>query len=296
MKLLVGSVFTSGEKTGKWLELQRRFLERTTAEFHHAVFLNGPVDRSLFRRSEIVGTHHEDRTLAANGEGQGTNHAHGLFALLEYFRSRRAENYLILDSDCFPIYPGWLDSLLGKMNSTPDYRPQIAAAVRIENLDVFPHPCVMLIRGEAIHENWLNLGVGRTRTLLQAPIEDNCCSIPLEKCYPLLRSNVHSHHPMFATVYNHMFYHHACGSRDLVPRCVVAGYYDHYIHREEHIRIKNGLFDRLIADPEGYIAKLTGAPRPVRRFHPRQVVARVSNLVRRQWNGAVGRAAMASGR
>ena len=295
MKLLVGSVFTSGDKTAKWLELQMRFLERTTQEFRHAVFLNGPVDRSLFRNSEIVGTHHEDRTLAVDGEGQSGNHANGLFALLDYFRSHRAENYLILDSDCFPIYPGWLEVLLRKMQAAPDFRPQIAAAVRTENLDVFPHPCVMLIRGDAIRERWLNLGVGRNRSLLQTPVEDNGCSIPLEKCYPLLKSNVYSHHPMFATVYNHMFYHHACGSRDLMPRCVLQGYFDHYIPFEENVRVKNELFERLIADPEAYLAKLTGAPTPGRRFHPGQVVARVSNLVRRRWSGA-GRSTVPVGR
>ena len=83
--------------------------------------------------------------------------------------------------------------------------------------------------------------------------------------------------------------------RARVDRCeALPVFRDHYIPFEENVRIKNELFERLIADPEGYIARLTGAAKPGRRFDPGQVVARVSNLVRRRWNAAGRRAAVAA--
>lgn len=256
MRLIVGSVFTSCNKTPDWLRLQLRFLDKTTDNFEHAVFINGNIDHSVFQQSTIIGSSLEEKSDSPDGKAQSRNHSIGLNAILSYFRDTPADAYLLLDSDCFPVYPNWLNVLIKKMRSTRDYKPQIAAAVRFENLDAFPHPCAMFIPAEAIQEPWIKLDLGKGKTLLQTEIEDNGCSIPMNKVYPLLKSNMFCYHPMFATVYNHMFYHHACGSRDMMPRSVMRGYFDHYIPEDQHVMIKNRLFRRLLADPDGYIDKL----------------------------------------
>lgn len=250
-KLIVGSVFTSGAQTERWLSLQMKFLRQTTEDFVHAVFLAGDVRREMFAESEIIGTHPVDKVSAPGCEQSG-NHAIGLAALLSYFRATRADNYLVLDSDCFPIMP-WQEHLLRKMGAK-----RIAAAIRTENLDVFPHPCAIFIRGAAIHEPWMELGMGRNVNLLGHPIDDNGCSLPMAECYPLIKSNVHSPHPFFGTVYNHMFYHHACGSRNLMPRSVLSGYFDHYLTDEDHERAKQAMYRQLCADPDRYIDGLLG--------------------------------------
>ena len=58
-ELLVGSVFTTGE-TKFWYELQIEFLKKTTTNFKHVVFLNGLLDRSIFKDSEIIGSQHDE--------------------------------------------------------------------------------------------------------------------------------------------------------------------------------------------------------------------------------------------
>jgi hypothetical protein len=103
-KLVVGSVFTSGARTERWLALQMKFLRQTTECFVHAVFLAGDVRREMFAESEIIGTHPVDK-VSAPGCEQSQNHAIGLEAILRYFRATPADNYLVLDSDCFPVLP-----------------------------------------------------------------------------------------------------------------------------------------------------------------------------------------------
>jgi len=135
---------------------------------------------------------------------------------------------------------------------------RFAAAVRTENLDIFPHPCVFFVRGSAIHEPWVNLGMGRNQNLLGHQINDNGCSLPMVECYPLIKSNVYAPHPFFGTIYNHMFYHHACGSRELMPRSVLAGYFEHDLTDEDHECAKNTMYRQLVANPDGYIDGLLG--------------------------------------
>jgi hypothetical protein len=258
MELLVGSVFTSGEKTVQWFELQTKFLKKTTRNFRHVVYLNGQINHKIFQGSEIIGSTKNDETKSSNGLEQSNNHSLALQSILNYFRENCYDNYLILDSDCFPIYPNWQDILLEKMSRAKDYAPSFAAAVRTENLDVFPHPCVIFMRGNIIKESWVNFTLEESTTLLRTKIVDTCCGLPMDRCYPLLRSNVFNPHPVFAAIYNHMFYHHVCGSRNMMPRAVLQGYFDHYIHPGVNELIHDELFRNLVKRPAHFINSLTG--------------------------------------
>jgi hypothetical protein len=66
-------------------------------------------------------------------------------------------------------------------------------------------------------------------------------------CYPLMRSNVYSPHPIFAGIYHDMFYHHG----SMPTRATTKGYFDHHIN--DHEKIEKDLYDRLRDNPRGFI-------------------------------------------
>jgi hypothetical protein len=243
-RLLVASVYAQSERNAVWLSLQRRFLARTTADYDHAVFLNRE-DGALFRGCLVIGRD-------AGGEEGSEEHANALRQVLSYCQAHRYEGYLILDSDCFPV-ADWQERLAGLMGRFP-----LAAAVRVENFDLFPHPCAFFVRGDAIAEPYLDFAVTPHRNLLGEELRDTACAIPLGQCFPLLRSNVWNPHPIFAGVYGHMFYHHGAGSRASVTRGLLSGYYDHILPPAARPDVEGALFRRLVRRPEAFVSRLLG--------------------------------------
>ena len=249
-QLLVGSVFGPTERSRTWLKLQRQFLSKTTDSYDHVVFLNGH-DASLYRGVKVIGR------LAENPAARGRHlpHVIGLQALLAYFRSHPYQHYLILDSDCFPIVPGWLDHLNSMMELVGQ---QIAAPFRTENLDIFPHPCAFFVKGKAVHDPRINFRPRLIRNLLGTKCADPGPAIPRTLCFPLIRSNARNPHPIFSAVYHHLFYHHGCGSRPTAGRVIKLGYVDHIVSPSAHRRIEQRLYHRLVKDPAAFISWLTG--------------------------------------
>ena len=126
MKLLVGSVFTSHKKQKNFYDLQIKFLKKTTKDFHHIVFINGKSEY-YFKHSETIGNHLDYQTI-----GLSKSHSLGMDSIIQFFREHPADNYLLLDSDCFPILNNWQEILLSKM-----HEKKFAAPVRFENLETF---------------------------------------------------------------------------------------------------------------------------------------------------------------
>ena len=94
---------------------------------------------------------------------------------------------------------------------------RIAAPVRYENLDGFPHPSAMLVERSVLFEPWFVLRDGiEAKNLLGDTIRDVAASLVgrLEQVLPLLRSNAVNLHPVAAAVYHDCFYHHGAGSRE----------------------------------------------------------------------------------
>ena len=237
--LLVCSVFAGGELDGFWLELQRRQLGQTVGEgrFDHAVYLGRNADERLFCQSTVVGRsvrcgHHE--------------HLEGLHCLGDFAVSRRDRygGFLVLDSDAFPILPGWMDILNRQLARL---RRPYAAAVRTENLDVFPHPCVVY----SPTPQSLRFRVRETVNLLGRPVRDIACEEA--PCLPLLKSNGINLHPVLATVYSGLFYHHGCGSRSFEMRATNAGYYDPSLPAAP---TPEALLEILRAGPAAFLAAL----------------------------------------
>lgn len=260
--LVVGSVFIPHERSQKWYDLQIKYLKKTCSNFHHLVYVNGDMDHSIFKYSEIIGSSSYHAGLEAIGGKQSENHSQGLQVLLSKFRSMPAMNYLILDSDYFPVLSGWNEILIDRMKD----RFKIAAPIRCENLDTFPHPSAMFIKGNCIHEDWLDFKLDIDynfgyKNFLGDKLIDVGCRIPINVCYPLIRSNFRNLHPLFAGVYNHMFYHHGCGSRKLETetRMIYNEYLDHYMKKEDHLCV-DYLFEKLIENPELFIDNLMSKP------------------------------------
>jgi hypothetical protein len=273
-QLLVASVYGPSERSETWIDLQLKFLHRTTVVFDHAVYLNR-VSAEMFPHSTII------QRYDLPFKSGTTDHSRGLNEIVKFFRRNPGyEHYLILDSDAFPIMDGWLEKLLVLMKGNaraPD--KQFAAAVRAENLDTFPHPSAFFIRGEFLRQrNWDFRRPSSWRrprrpwrpwrpyrNLLGVQLRPVGSGISphyrgRHVLLPLLRTNVWNPHPILAAIYGGMFYHHGAGSRgsDLRFRLETMGLVDHLLPPSATKDIEEQLFAALVADPEGLIARLTG--------------------------------------
>lgn len=244
--LLVGSVYGTTPRNPTWYHLQREFLTGTTRmEFDFAVVLNN-VPQTLFDPDVTV--------VASRDKNYG--HLEGMNLLLEYFRSTDHQYYLILDSDCFPVCDDWTEKLLGLLHR---FGKSVAAPVRFENFDRFAHPCALFMTVEGL-QKLPPFGYQQTTDLLDREITEN--HFANLSFLPLLRSNVYSPHPVWAAIYNHLFYHHGAGSRIARSRSTVSGYFDHYIPPESHQPTEQELYAQLCANPSEFIGRLLGMHGP----------------------------------
>jgi hypothetical protein len=78
----------------------------------------------------------------------------------------------------------------------------------------------------------------------------------MEHCYPLLKTNYISPHPVYASIYGDIFYHHCAGSRGAGVRC--AGYYQHMITLPQQKKIYNKVTQQLRKNPKKFIDALRG--------------------------------------
>lgn len=237
-KLAVGSVYSGLGHNEQWLEMQLAALDRTTAAYDHFVYLN-QADEKLFTRSTIVG-----RSTAK--QEATPSHLEGLHALRDEFRLRGYERYLILDSDCFPVRENWMEILDAAMTHA---QKRFAAPARVENLHLFPHPCV-LYTGEAA---CLDFAVEEGTNFLGEKFSDIACDGPREDWFPLIKTNRVSPHQFLAAIYFDLFYHHGCGTRPFGMRPTTIHYYDHFWPRCDDSAV---LFDRLMTDRDGFVQSL----------------------------------------
>lgn len=253
MKLLVGSVFSNSPRNPTWHKLQMEFLKETTVDFDHFVIITQDTDYNIFE-SRILKVFPAGwyKKLVIHGKPERfTAHLDGCNEFLQYFYSHPEYNHLlILDSDCFPFRKGWQKLLIEKMKNH-----EFAAAIRAENLDTFPHPCVLFLRKRDTYlrsftpDKW-------TINLIGQKFADTGATLDQRWCYPLMRSNVYNPHPIFAGAYHDMFYHHGCGSRQAKTRAIDCGYFDHQI--TNHEEIEETLYEQLKNNPKEFINHITG--------------------------------------
>lgn len=229
-RILVGSIFASGDEIQrKWLDLQLSFLKATTKSFEHVSVVWGGAtsDHEHWAASTSL-IEPEDKV-----EGYMA-HLKGLRYLLGFFRQYESvfDGFLFLDSDAFPIRVGWLDSLLVKLDFTPafldgEFVPtlqiaekeyEVAMPIRAENLETRYHASVLYATKAALPRLSFEHGVygpdllGESERDIWVPEYEK----DRQKVYPLLRSNQNNVHPLACGVYYDMFYHHCCGSRNVL--------------------------------------------------------------------------------
>jgi len=246
-KLLIASIYAPSELNAAWYKLQKKYIKKTTAiNNDYKVVLNG-ISSEIF---------HSEDVLWVNEENLG--HAPALKQLLEYFKNEDYESYLILDSDCFPIRRGWHDILTAQMC---DHGKQIAAPVRAENLDLFPHPSAFFLMQQAVNNPRLDFTKCNSTNMLGKTFQEvgGKMGDTRNLLLPLLRTNVVNVHPVAAAIYHHLFYHHGGGSRDFNFRILKRfAYYDHWYDRSQQDKHGELLLKSLFRNPDRFIGRLTG--------------------------------------
>lgn len=244
--LLILSIFAPSEHNMLWYDLQRRYIgETTNVEYDYRLYLNG-VSPEEFESIHVI-KHSETND----------GHNEALAYLLSYARQQNYEYYIFLDSDCFPVRNGWYKELSDQMKR---FNKTIAAPVRTENLDLFPHPCAFFISHEEIYNERIDF---RNDVIIKnmAGIEVSdvgTAMFGMDELLPLLRTNVVNVHPLAAAVYNYMFYHHGAGSRAFDFRIEQIRYYGHFPSKtyKEKKETANRLLYELMKNPDKFLNTL----------------------------------------
>ena len=243
--LLIVSIFAPSDLNQKWYSLQKRFIAKTTRiSYDYRIILNG-ADTTVFDSKDI---------LLNNGDNLG--HSHALMQVVNYFRENPYDAYLILDSDCFPVWEGWHDVLLEQMQK---FGKRFAAPVRAENLDAFPHPSAFFATAEGIRHPGLDFARHESVNLLGDKVVEvgGAMQAMNEHFLPLVRTNTLNVHPVAAGIYHHLFYHHGAGSRDFNFRILKRyDYYQHWFDNENREAQCRDLLNALMQDPDGFIQRL----------------------------------------
>jgi len=197
-------VVTIHWRTPKWIDPQRRYLERhISAPFRLFATLNNIEDPSMGERFDYADSRKGRHGLKLNALAQRVADEADPDDIL-----------IFLDSDAFPIRPldEWLEAQL-------DRHPLLAVQRRENFGDLRPHPsfCATTvgywgrIAGDWSREPWTTpqgevLEDAGTRVLR---------SLDAERAdwLPLVRTNTKDTHPLFFGVYGHYIYHHGAGSR-----------------------------------------------------------------------------------
>ncbi|MHA1290888.1 MAG: hypothetical protein ACTSPB_26175, partial [Candidatus Thorarchaeota archaeon] len=246
MKICVASAHTKCDRSNLWRKLQWKFLsENTKTEFKYYVIANN-INPKLFENADGV--------LHLSQKGNTSFNFSHLTCIQEILGLFAAEkdctHFLILDSDCWPIRQDWELFLADKLSS----RYQFAAPVRTENLDTFPHPSAVFFTREElpdikidgnVHINLVGDKVSDV-SVTSDGITNNGIN-----CYPLLKTNNCSPHPVYASIYGDIFYHHCAGSRGAGVRC--GDYYRHMITDQQQKKIYSKITDLLRKDPTEFI-------------------------------------------
>lgn len=157
------------------------------------------------------------------------------------------EYVVTLDSDAFPVHDGWLETLVGSLESGA----AVAGIYRDEMADViapFVHVSCLCIRRRDFLDLGTSFGEGQdvgqeiTRRLTEAGA----------RIAKLRRSNVHDEHFLIGGVYGNLVYHHGAGSRH------AKFWTSRDVDADEQAR--TGLRDAIFADLDGTIERLTGSP------------------------------------
>jgi hypothetical protein len=143
-RILIMSVYAPSELNKDWYRLQKHFINKNTLLPYDFKIITNNVNPDLFAEGEVV---------CVNENNLG--HPAGIKQILDYMRDHQKnyDAFLILDSDAFPVGAGWHELLNQHMLR---FDKNIAAPIRYENLDIFPHPCVVYMNKEGLNNPRIN--------------------------------------------------------------------------------------------------------------------------------------------
>jgi hypothetical protein len=271
MKLLVGSVYASGEPQQlEWLGLQKQFLNKTTEDYDLCAYVSHP-DISEFKDVNVIANRADD----PRETHCSILHVEGLRCLRDYFVTQK-DNYdafLFLDSDAFPVKQDWLPTLVTRMGQQT-HKKDCAAIVRAELCEMRYHASVLFclpaaldglqflfgqvtnggVEGQDLlgnYENDIHISYQRS--------PDRC------RVFPLLRTNRYNIHPVACGIYYDMFYHHAFGSEHGVKKNTEpfqslrnAGKYGYGIDWSGGSYDFRDLYNRIMDTPSEFVRRLGG--------------------------------------
>ena len=240
------TVYAPSDYNHHWYQLQKKFIERNTTVPYDFKIITNNVDAKMFESDEVVIT---------NSENIG--HPEGLRQAIQFMKqSKGYSGYLLLDSDCFPVRVGWQDILDRQMAIQTK---SIVAPIRFENLDLFPHPCVVYLNQPGLENPDLNFDYKKVKNLLGDEINEVGGGMVnlMSEVMPLLRTNRINLHPVAAGIYHHLFYHHGAGSRGFQFRVLKEyNYYEHWFDESIDHTFGDKLMEALVSDPNYFIDKL----------------------------------------
>jgi hypothetical protein len=248
--LLIVSTY-GPDATRDWRDTQWHFIDKYThCDYDYKVWLHGIKDESKFKYVDVIGSSQGDLLHAL---------PEMFHQIRYYFRHNKYKNYLLLDSDCFPVKHDWYEHLVDSLEVSGKW---YAAPVRTDNLDVFPHPCALFIRGEYIDKHLFTFRRQSTYvpSLKGEEVFDIGTAFKTDFdgkhiLFPLLRSNFINPHPILGAIYGDLFYHHGAGSRP--PFFRSNGYWEKCCPAlYDSGRWK--CFKWFKKDPERFIARLRG--------------------------------------
>lgn len=243
-KVLILSIHIDHRQSEYWRKLQPLFVADTAADYEYGVVVNGD-DPGLYEN--VV--YHTPTKIS---------HSSGIKVCLDIFRAHRHRfsHFLLLDSDCWPVRADWVDVLTKLMGDSYSY----AAPLRVENFDTFPHPSAFFMRVEFLDR--VDFSFKRVENLLGVSVSDVGAAMSQRQerqiWYPLIKTNYLSPHPLYASVYGDLFYHHCAGSRGLGFRGNSFSFYDHIIDKADHRKIYLRITSQLLSRPRQFINSLRG--------------------------------------
>lgn len=281
-KLLVGSVYASSSKQQQeWYQLQLAYLQATTQNFDHVVFVNSSDASAFVDKANVIGTLSDDPLHMHDS----SVHLNGLISLHKYFRSVQNEydSFLFLDSDAFPIRKNWekvlSEKMVGRCCPTAEEK-EIAVIVRPELCEFRWHASVLFATRAGLNKlefrfskmNYLDaLGkdfLGHSEHDIHINYQEASLR---DKVFPLLRTNQHNLHFVACGVYYDMFYHHTFGTgrgqkqsrpdkyrltpHDSLRHGGKYGYGDFYVDPAYPYK---AFYEDLMANPSVFINKLAG--------------------------------------
>lgn len=207
MRVLLASVYA--DNSWDLYPFQREFIAATTPGATHLI-----VSRTKppFACDWLHAPQMGRRRLGAE------QHAIGLRAITAYVVGRQQDFDLavLCDSDAFPVRGDWAQTIMRCLTRGADPKSQgdvtYVAPMRPEAMEMFPHVSFLAFLPQFAGALRPHMIRSHGSTIFGTRLRGPGAGLPVTQCFPLLKSNVWSPHPLVHSIYGDLVYHRAIGS------------------------------------------------------------------------------------